>query len=89
MQSIRDRIAPLFCPSISTHPSIDYSRVVEDARRDYPGAGDDLTAVVYGLKHRQMSITNAKAALFEIWEQEARQRYADQWVSRYMQFLEE
>ena len=87
MQTVQNRIAHLFCPAIGTHPTIDYSRVVEQAVHSYPGAKDEMTALVYSLKHTQMQVANGRAGLAKIWEHEEAQRYAVAWVDRYVDFL--
>lgn len=50
-------IPAAFCPEISIHPSIDYSKVVENVLKSYPGAnGDALLALTWNTKHQQMGI---------------------------------
>jgi len=86
-------IAAAFCPSISTHPSIDYSRVVPQALHSYPASGGDpVTALTFYAKHSDMRIKNAQKYitkyLNDVADDIAAQEYRNSWVSRYTDYLE-
>lgn len=86
-------IAGAFCPSISTHPSIDYSHVVPQALKSYPGAGGDaVTALSFYAKHSDMRIKNAQKCitkyLKDVADDIATEEYKNSWVSRYVDYLE-
>ena len=82
-----------FCPSVGTHPNIDYSNVVTSALKSYPGAkGDAVTALSFYAKHRDMAIDNARKSismyLRGIANDTAAEEYKNSWVSRYVDYLE-
>ena len=82
-----------FCPSISTHPNIDYSNVVPRALKSYPGAGGDpVTALSFYAKHSDMRIENAQKSiskyLSDVANDIAAEEYRNSWVSRYVDYLE-
>lgn len=78
----------LFTPDISLVPKIDYSDVVEKTRKAYPGAKDDLQALVFCAKHQEMSIKNAKIKIGKIFEEDYKKMYADKWLDRFKEYHE-
>jgi len=89
----RFSIDAAFCPSISTHPSIDYSSIVPQALKSYPGAyGDPIMALSFYAKHSDMRIKNAKEYITKylnnVADDIAAEEYKDSWVSRYVDYLE-
>jgi hypothetical protein len=89
MIKLHYKVYSMFCPRISITPSNDYSKVASKAVATYPGARSVEEALIFSNKHSEMSITNAKNEISNLFHEQDSKFYASGWVERYMRSLEE
>ena len=86
-KKIHESVYAPFCPDISTYPSIDYSNVAEKALKAYPGAKTLEQALIYTVKHQEMSIKKAKNHYSEQAHLLDNYYYSKNWINRYLEYM--
>ena len=86
-REIHESVYAPFCPDISIYPSIDYSNVVEKVLKTYPGAKTIEQALIYAVKHQEISIQKAKNHYSNQAYCLDNYYYSKNWVNRYLEYM--